>query len=181
MKVCTKCLVEKELCDFNKSSIHKSGVSNVCKICNNERSRLYREIYPERKKESAKKYKDNNRDTFKSNRNKSLKIRRQTDLLFNIKERVRRRMRNFLIRNNISKTNKTFDLIGCSPEFLKEHLEKQFLDGMSWDNRDKWHIDHIIPLSSAKNEEEVYKLCHYTNLQPLWAEDNMLKGDKLSQ
>ena len=179
MKICTKCLKEKDICDFTKSSIHKGGVSNVCKICNNERGCLYRKTHPESRKESVKKYKDTNRDTFKSNRNKRLKIRRQTDLMFNLKERVRRRIRNFLTRNNISKNNKTFDIVGCSPEFLKEHLEKQFLDGMSWDNRDEWHIDHITPLSSATDEQEVFKLCHYTNLQPLWAEDNILKGDKL--
>jgi hypothetical protein len=58
-------------------------------------------------------------------------------------------------------------------------LEKQFVVGMSWDNRNKWHIDHIIPLSSAKTEEEIYKLAHYTNLQPLWAEDNLSKGDTI--
>ena len=69
--------------------------------------------------------------------------------------------------------------MGCSYEFLKEHLEKQFVDGMSWENRSEWHIDHIIPLSSAKNEDEIYKLCHYTNLQPLWAIDNIKKGKKL--
>jgi hypothetical protein len=50
---------------------------------------------------------------------------------------------------------------------------------MSWDNYGKWHIDHIIPLSSANNEDEVYKLCHHTNLQPLWAEDNLKKSNKI--
>ena len=52
---------------------------------------------------------------------------------------------------------------------------------MSWETHSLygWHIDHIIPLSSAKTEEEIYQLCHYTNLQPLWAEDNLKKGDKL--
>jgi hypothetical protein len=78
--------------------------------------------------------------------------------------------------------NKTYnDIIGCSPEFLKEYLENQFAEGMSWDNHGQysWHIDHIIPLSSAKTDEEIYKLCHYTNLQPLWAEDNLRKSNKI--
>jgi hypothetical protein len=80
---------------------------------------------------------------------------------------------------NITKRNKTFNIVGCSPQFLKEHLENQFIDGMDWDNRGEWHIDHIIPLSSAKTEDELYKLCHYTNLQPLWAEDNLKKSNKI--
>jgi hypothetical protein len=50
---------------------------------------------------------------------------------------------------------------------------------MTWENQGKWHIDHIIPLSSAKTEKEMYKLCHYTNLQPLWAFDNLSKGSKI--
>jgi 5-methylcytosine-specific restriction endonuclease McrA len=70
-------------------------------------------------------------------------------------------------------------LVGITPKELKEHLEKQFFQGMSWGNYGEWHIDHIIPLSSAKTEDEIYKLCHYTNLQPLWAEDNLRKGNKL--
>jgi hypothetical protein len=80
---------------------------------------------------------------------------------------------------NIRKNNTTFYIIGCLPNQLKEHLEKQFNGNMSWDNYGKWHIDHIIPLSSAKNEDEVYKLCNYTNLQPLWAEDNLKKSNKI--
>jgi hypothetical protein len=81
---------------------------------------------------------------------------------------------------NIIKNNSTLDIIGCTPQFLKEYIENQFTDGMSWELMGKYiHIDHIIPLSSAKTEEELYKLCHYSNLQPLWAEDNLKKGNKI--
>jgi len=59
-------------------------------------------------------------------------------------------------------------------------LEKKFVGGMSWENYGKWHIDHIIPLSSANNEDEIYKLCYYTNLQPLWSEENLKKGKKIN-
>lgn len=59
---------------------------------------------------------------------------------------------------------------------LKWHLENQFKTDMSWENYGKWEIDHIVPLSSAKTEEELYSLCRYTNLQPLWKTDNIKKG-----
>ena len=62
---------------------------------------------------------------------------------------------------------------------LKEHMERQFIKGMNWENRDQWHIDHIIPLATAQCEDDVIRLNHYTNLQPLWAEDNLSKGSKI--
>ncbi len=69
--------------------------------------------------------------------------------------------------------------IGCSFAELKIHVERQFTKGMTWENRDQWHIDHIIPLSTAKTEEDVIRLNHYTNLRPLWAKDNLAKSDKV--
>jgi hypothetical protein len=92
---------------------------------------------------------------------------------------MRCRVWKYITLFDITKKNKTFEIVGCTPEFLKEHLEKQFVDGMTWENRNKWHIDHKLPLSSAKTEEELYKLCHYTNLQPLWAEENLKKSNKI--
>ena len=98
-----------------------------------------------------------------------------------LKHNVRNRIKDYLSRKNIKKTNKTFEIVGCTPQELILHIEKQFTEGMSWDNQGMfgWHIDHIIPLSSANTDEEVYNLCHYTNLQPLWAFDNLSKGKKL--
>lgn len=79
------------------------------------------------------------------------------------------------------KTKEFNEVIGCTIEELKNHLEKQFMEGMNWENHGLygWHIDHKIPLSSAQSEDDLYKLCHYTNLQPLWASDNLKKGNKL--
>ena len=81
-------------------------------------------------------------------------------------------------RKGFVKKGRTEALLGCSFEEARRHIEKQFKPGMSWENRSEWHIDHIIPLASAKTEEEVIKLCHYTNLQPLWARENLRKGAK---
>ena len=139
--------------------------------------------YYNKNKELILKYKktwaEQNHEKIKGQKREYIKNRNLNDFIFNLKNRVRNRIRSFLKIKNITKKNKTFDIVGCSPEFLKEHLENQFIDGMNWDNRSKWHIDHIIPLSSAKTEYELYKLCHYTNLQPLWAEDNLKKSNKI--
>jgi hypothetical protein len=135
----------------------------------------YREINNEKIKLKKKKYDDKN----KEKRNEYVKNKYNTDILFRLKINLSSRLRKYTLLNNITKKNNTFEIIGCSPEFLKEHIENQFIYGMNWDNRSEWHIDHIIPLSSANTEEEVYKLCHYTNLQPLWAEDNLKKGCKI--
>ena len=84
-------------------------------------------------------------------------------------------------QNNITKRNKTFEIIGCTPLELKNYLENQFNENMTWENHGQygWHVDHIIPLVSAKNEDELYKLFHYTNLQPLWWDKNIEKSSKI--
>ena len=93
---------------------------------------------------------------------------------------VRKRISGFMEIKKMTKRNKTFHMIGCTPQELIKHIEKQFHPGMNWDNWSVhgWHLDHIIPLDSGKNQEEVEKLCHYTNLQPLWAKENRKKSNK---
>ena len=87
--------------------------------------------------------------------------------------------------NNYENRSKkhTFEYVGCNLQELREHLEKQFTIGMSWENQGQWHIDHIRPCASfdLSKEEERHKCFHYTNLQPLWASDNLSKGSKYCQ
>lgn len=105
--------------------------------------------------------------------------RRRKDIQYCLAERLRATMRRALSRQFVRKSRRTFDLIGCTPEELKAHLQSQFLDGMDWGNRHLWHIDHIRPLSSfdLRDLKEQLKAFHYSNLQPLWAEDNHRKSD----
>ena len=98
--------------------------------------------------------------------------------LFALKLRLRKATCKAFSRFGYTKRSKTSEILGCTWEFVKEYIESKFTDGMNWDNRGKWHIDHIIPLSSAKSEDEMRKLCYYSNLQPLWGRDNIIKGDK---
>ena len=101
--------------------------------------------------------------------------------LFRLKQIVRARLGHFLRTKNMKKTNSTFKMVGCTPEFLKEYLEKQFKPWMNWKNhtRKGWHIDHITPLDSAKTPKALEKLMHYTNLRPLRGTDNMSKGNRI--
>jgi hypothetical protein len=139
--------------------------------------------YYNKNKKSILKYKktwaEQNHEKIKEQKREYMKKRNSTDSIFNLKNRMRTRIWNYIRTANITKKNKTFDIVGCTPQFLKEHLEKQFVNGMTWENRKEWHIDHIIPLSSAETEDELYRLCHYTNLQPLWSEENLKKGNKI--
>jgi hypothetical protein len=74
----------------------------------------------------------------------------------------------------------SFEYVGCSIDELKEHLSNQFTDGMSWDNYGEWHIDHITPCASfdLSKESDIFDCFNYSNLQPLWAKDNLAKGAK---
>jgi hypothetical protein len=158
------------------TSNYRNKNKEKLKISNKE----YREKNKEKERIRLKKYYQNNKEKVLNRTKEYNKNRLVNDDFFRVKTYVRNRINKFLKLKKIYKTNNTFDIVGCSPEFLKEHIEKQFTDGMSWDLMGEHiHIDHIIPLSSANTEDEVYRLCHYTNLQPLWAEDNLKKYNKI--
>lgn len=146
-----------------------------------ETTKLYMKDYYVNNLERRKEYLEKNKKIVNIKRNISEKKRRDNNSLYKLKVYVRNRIWFYLKKNNVTQKNTSFELVGCSPQELKIHLEEKFTQGMSWDNQGKWHVDHIIPLSSAKNEEELYKLCHFTNLQPMWAIENIKKGSKIIQ
>jgi len=107
-------------------------------------------------------------------------IRSKSDPEYVMKRRLRSRIRHAL--NGSVKSASTAELTGCTWDFLMKHIESQFVDGMSWENRSEWHIDHIRPCVTFDllDEAEQRKCFHYSNLQPLWAADNLSKGAKYS-
>jgi len=186
-KICSKCNIEKYLIDFPKDKNRFDGYYVYCKECrknlyllnSTNRKEKSKQYYYENKEQNYNKILERNKLWRKNNPNYTTE-RKKIDPIFKLIKNTRRRLKRFLDINYITKRSKTFEIIGCTPQQLKEHIEKQFTDGMSWDLiGENIHIDHIIPLSSAKTEEEIYKLCHYTNLQPLWAKDNLKKSNKV--
>jgi len=192
-KKCTRERINKYRVE-NKEKVNKWNQETYYRNHDSHKStkKKYREKTKDQQKIRTKNWRDNNKEKIKKyevenklHLNKMalirLKKRKLNDKLFSLICSVRARFNGFLKKNNISKKNKTFDIVGCTPEFLREYIEQKFTEGMSWDNygRNGWHVDHIIPLSSAKNESEIYELCHYTNLQPLWESENIKKSNKI--
>ena len=181
-KKCKKCDEEKLLSEFNKDKYSKDGYRYRCRICT---SLEYKNFYHQNKKDEINrqiKYQKNNKLNVNKKRNERHHKKYNSDVLYKLKINVRNRIKHFLKSKNFNVIkNNTYKIVGCTPEELKLHLEKKFTYGMSWDNHNShgWHIDHIIPLDSVKNEKELYELSHYTNLQPLWCGENYKKGKKI--
>jgi hypothetical protein len=161
-KVCCSCKNWKPLTQYNLANNHWDKLRNDCKLC-------------------LQKWRKDNREIINEKFKKYEKDRRQTDIDFKMRKVLRSRLGTAIRNQNGTKSDSTINLTGCSIKYLKEHLENKFTDGMTWDNYGEWHIDHIIPCASFNlvHEEEQQKCFHYTNLQPLWAADNLEKGSKL--
>ena len=203
-KVCSKCKKELDVQCFSKRNDRKSGFYSSCKFCCEEwRKKNYKKIkqqkleYYKKNKEklkiSSRKWHEKNKERIKVigkkwyEKNKCRKMelykiwknnKYKEDILFRLTTILRSRTGKILMGKN--KSFATLELLGCSAEEFKQYLERQFKEGMTWENygRKGWHIDHIKPCASFNLllEEEQEKCFHYTNLQPLWAEENLKKG-----
>lgn len=154
----------------NKDIVHK-------------KKKEYTEKNKEKLKIKKKIYYQNNKNDLKEKRNKYRAIRRKTDPIYKSQCNLRKRTWEAFKQKSYTKGGTTEQLLGAPYNIIKKHIERQFKKGMTWENYGNkdgdWHIDHIIPLSSAKTEEELISLCHYTNLQPLFVFDNLSKRDKI--
>lgn len=179
--ICSKCQLEKQLYEMRKGK-------KICKDCTNARfmkwkhksgfveyQKQHRLDNKEKLDQSSKKYRENNRDRF----NQKYRDKIKNDVSFRLKQYLRNRIY-AAVKLNYKSGSAVKDL-GCSIEELKLHLESKFQPGMTWENHGKWHIDHIIPLCKfdLTNREQFLQACHFSNLQPLWAVDNIRKGGKL--
>lgn len=153
----------KEYAAKNKEKLY--AAKQAYRAANRERVRAW-----SRKYESKNLHKRAERD----------RIARRTNPLRRLKDAIRGSVRAYL-GNRTNRDSMTFEIVGCSPEELRAHLESKFRDGMTWENYGSyWHVDHIIPLASGKTQAELFKLSHWTNLQPLTVAENLAKGDRIS-
>tara|TARA_R110000850_G_scaffold275657_1_gene415295 strand:+ start:488 stop:1162 length:675 start_codon:yes stop_codon:yes gene_type:complete len=194
-RVCSKCREEKLLGEFYKSKGGKYGRKSRCKVCHNQYSQEYKERYPEYQKqyceankekraeygkqyreanpEYAKQYYQNNKEHI----NELERTHRKNNEQFRIKKNLSRNLRKALNKIVKTKNNRTMTYIGCSIEYLREHLNST----KEPDWGDDLHIDHTIPKSlfDHTNEEEIKKCWNWRNLRYLPAEENMNKHDTL--
>ena len=160
----------------NKEAIKKRSLKYY--YVNVDKIRLKRSKEKDLKAEYNKKWRKKNRALNRKQHNAYIKMKMRTDPNYRIAHYIRNRICTLLKKN---KFEKSVYMLGCSIEELRKYLESKFKIGMSWDNHGKWHIDHIRPCASFDlTDSEQQKQCfHYTNLQPLWAKDNLSKGSKI--
>jgi len=145
---------------------------------NLEKESAKKSAWVEKNRDHVRAYKREWSAKNKDRRNRVHRERMESDPLYALRIRVRNRINIAIRRHGYTKSSGTAQIIGCDWGTLESHLASQFQPGMTWSNRGEWHIDHVIPLDSAKTENELLELCHYTNLQPLWAKHNLSKGRK---
>ena len=194
-KVCTKCSQSKPISCYHSKPAGKLGVHSICKPCRSSQAQGWNDRNPEKVRSiqaEAKrrtrlteagrnklvainqKYIENNRETVRA----YYRERRASDPLFAIKTRYRGLLTKAVNRGGFTKRSKSMQILGCDWDALKVHIERQFTNGMSWARIGEIHIDHIIPMVTAKNEDDVIRLSNYMNLRPMWARENLQKSGK---
>ncbi len=180
IKKCTKCNIEKELFDFYQD---RNSFRSSCKNCDKIQKKAFYQLNKEiiLQKRMTKYLVDKKPFLIATQKYQNKKI--QEDLSYRLLKRLRSRTNSAIKLPGGEKAFKTLELLGCTIKDLKQYLESKFQLGMTWDNHgygnDKWHIDHFRPCASFDlTDNEQQKICfHYTNLQPLWQQENFKKSN----
>lgn len=185
-KTCQQCKTKKSITEFKKHISTKDGYYHQCRVCLSLPRRLPMpadciKLYSA-EEISIIKARDlvSHLELNRAKHRAASKRRYQLNPIAKLRQNIRALIRSSLKNNGYSKNTKTYAILGCSFDEFKDYIENKFKDGMSWENYGKWEYDHITPVSWAINESEIIKLNHYTNLQPLWREENIAKSNKFS-
>ena len=161
--------------EANKDKIKEYREANKDKI------KEYREANKDKIKDKMKIWRKQNatqrKEYYLSTVDKRLKYRlkRQENPIYRLQQRLRTTLHYVMRNSGYADDSLSAIRLGCSYDIFKLHIEEQFPRGMNWDNKHLWQFDHIKPFSCVTTEDETLKLAHYTNIQPLWTEDNMEK------
>lgn len=195
-KPCTACgEVLPRVSFYLRSNGH---VVPACKECSRAKAKSGREKYPERTKRIKRRHRVKNAPAIAAYTEKyrsenkgriyaQIKTRMAVDVGFRIARALRKDIPTRLKKHLVGKADSTFSLVGCTMLELVSHVERQWVAGMSWVNwgrgKGKWHIDHKKPLAAfdLRVEKQQHECFHYTNLQPLWQEENIRKGDRFTE
>ena len=165
---------EQQKATYNKQYLLKNKVAVYAK------NKIYRAANRDTLLLKMRTWYRNNKKRVISGNGRRSKERVETDPVFAMVCRVRSFVGYAFRLAGYTKRSRTHEILGCDWGFFKSHIERQFLKGMTWENKSTWHIDHIQPLATAKTEHDVIALNHFTNLRPMWAKDNMAKSDKIT-
>jgi hypothetical protein len=185
-RICTKCKKQLPLSCFGLDNTVKDKHCSACKSCKIDYDRKYKQTHKRKMKKQRKNYYNLNKKILVKKHTDYCKKRALVDINFRLRKSLSSTLHSALSGN--WKSGQTMDLLACSIEYFRQHLEAQFTEGMSWENRGRgwnnkkeWHIDHIYPLASfdLTNLEERKIAFHWSNQQPMWAKDNLKKGDRV--
>lgn len=163
----------RENISLKKKEYYKNNKFNILDI----RKEYYKDNI-DKIKERDKLYQRKNREKINKYNSSYIKNKKVKSKIFKLTVNIRCLIYNSFKLKNTYKNYKTEEIIGCSFATFKDFIENKFDRDMTWENYGLWHLDHIIPISHAITNEDVYKLNHYTNFQPLWAYDNLSKGNR---
>jgi hypothetical protein len=175
LKCCNKCKLEQVLENFCKNNNTIDGYNRICKSCKS----LNNVKFSDKNKKYYFSNKDKYNNVYYPKQNLIKREKYNNDPIYKVSVLLRNRLSKILKRNKIYKTNSTIELLGCSFEFFKEYIEKQFKLGMDWSNNGSvWELDHIKPISlfDLSLEKELRECFNYKNLQPLFKTTEISKS-----
>ena len=204
-KICSKCGKEKPVEEFYVRKDSKDGYRSDCIECHLIQKKIYSKENSQHKRDYMRQYRidnpeviknwiENNYDQYlwntkkwkienpeksKEHKNNNRRKRLENDPQYRVRTNIRRLILLSFSKKGYSKKSKTNEILGICYDGFMKHIESQFTEGMTWENRGLWELDHKIPVSLGKTEEEIIRLNHYSNFQPLWMEDNRKKSNKI--
>lgn len=183
-KICPRCDTVLPSQKFHFSKYSSTGLSSTCISCESERKKAWRSSDP--KKASAlevlrqARYRARHLDKCRQRVNERHSARSKVDPGYQMQKRISRGIRHAVSNHSARGGLRTLAMLGYTKEDLLRHIEKQFFGGMSWQNMDRWHIDHIVPIASfdKSSPDWFVKAWGLPNLRPIWARENMTKNSK---